>query len=256
MDFLTVFAHEGEEAVESIVPGLGDIIRANSIKFTILAVVLLIILLILSHFFKEKNETLKKFLFWSIILVIVANTLYLSMSTIYLNISSKSGGPVHYHADFEIYNCGRQIEVKKSEGLSNKIGSELVHTHNDKRMHIEGVILDPHEISIGHFFESLGGKLENGILVIPTEKGQLSLKDGDLCPDGNKAKVQVFVYSIQGKFFEQKKLTDFKNYQISPFTQIPPGDCVIIEFGAQKLRTDQLCESYQIKQNLNQLMER
>lgn len=256
MDFLTVFAHEGEEVIENVTSSLGDIIRANSIKFTIIAAILLLILLVLSHFFKEKNETFKKILFWAIVLIIVVNTLYLSLSTIYLNISSKSGGPVHYHADFEIYNCGQQIEVKKSEGLSNKVGSELAHTHDDKRMHIEGVILDPHELTIGHFFENLGGRLEDGMLIVPTEKGQLSLKDGDLCPDGSKASVQVFVYSTHDKFFEQKKLTDFEDYQISPFAQVPPGDCVILEFGVPRLRTDKLCESYKIKKNLNQLMER
>lgn len=256
MNFLTVFAHEGEEVLENVAPSLGDIIRANSIKFTVIASILLVILLVLSHFFKERNATLKKILFWAIIFVIVVNTLYLSLSTIYLNISSKSGGPVHHHADFEIYNCGQQVEVKKSEGLSNKVGSELVHTHNDKRMHIEGVILDPHQLSIGHFFENLGGELNNGILVVPTEKGQLSLKDRGFCPDGSKAVLQVFVYSTHDKFFEQKKLIDFEDYQISPFTQVPPGDCVILEFGPPKLRTDKLCESYQIKKNRNQLIER
>lgn len=255
MSFLTVFAHEGEEAAETIT-SLGDIIRGNSIKFTILASVLLLILLVSSHLFKERNAILKKILFWSIIVVIVLNTLYLSLSTIYLNISSKSGGPVHYHADFEIYNCGQEVEVKKSEGLSNKVGSELVHTHNDKRMHIEGVILDPHEQSIGHFFENLGGELDSGILTVPTESGMLTLKDGDRCPDGNIGSLQIFVYSTHDKFFEQKKLTDFEDYQVSPFTQVPPGDCVILEFGLPKLRTDKLCESYQIKKNLNQLKER
>lgn len=250
-----MFAHEGEEATETLT-SLGDTIKSNSIKFTILAAILLLVLLVLSHFFKEKNKTLKKILFWSIILVIVANTLYLSLTTVYLNISSKSGGPVHYHADFEIYNCGQEVAVEKSAGLSNKTGSELVHTHNDKRIHIEGVILDPHQLSLGHFFENLGGKLDNGILSVPTDKGLLSLKDGSLCPDGSKANLQAFVYSTHGKLFEQKKLTDFKNYQISPFAQVPPGDCVIIEFGAPKAATARMCLSYQVAKEAGKIYGR
>lgn len=257
MDFLTVFAHGSEEVMEKITPNLGDIVRANSIKFTILASILLIILLVLSHFFKEINQTLKKILFWGMILVIAANTAYLTSATVYLNLKSNSGGPVHYHADFEIWSCGRQLEFEHSQGLSNKVGTSLIHTHDDKRMHVEGVILDTHELSLGHIVEEMGGGIDSNMLIIPTEEGKVSLKTGESCPDGKAGKLQVFVYKTEGKFYTQQKLADFKNYQISPYTQVPPGDCVIFDFDSvDKYKTDKMCLSYQVARQTGKIYER
>lgn len=263
MSFLEVFAHEGNEVAEILKPTLDEVIRSNSIKFSLLAGGLVLIITIFSILFKEKSEWLKYLLFGGFIVIILANTIYLSASTIYLNQKSTTGGPVHWHADFEIWNCGQKVEVKDPQGLSNKVGTEVVHEHNDDRIHIEGVILEKHQASLGHFFESIGGQLHKDHMAIPTENGILELENGQIC-NGENGILQVFVYKTslpsddgktEGNSFSQQKLHDLQNYIISPYSQVPPGDCIIIELDKEKDRTDRICSFYKLAIQKGEILE-
>lgn len=251
-----MLAHEGEDILEVIEPSLDQIIRGNSVKYALVALLLLGILTTLSIFNRNKSEFLKYLLFAGFILVSILTTVYLAGSTIYLNQKSLTGGPVHYHADFEIFNCGQQVELKAPEGLSNKIGSEVVHEHNDKRIHIEGVILNEHDASLGHFFATIGGQLHQDHIAVPTQNGLLELENGQSCPDGQRAFLQVFVYKTQNNSFSQQKLDDPENYIISPFAQVPPGDCIIVEFDTPKDKTEKLCTFYQVAKDKGEIQER
>ncbi|MBI3103976.1 hypothetical protein HYZ05_03470 [Candidatus Daviesbacteria bacterium] len=254
MQLFKVLAHEGEEVFEIIEPSLDQIIRTNSVKYTLIAIVLLSILTVISLATRNKSEFFKYLLFGGFVLISLLTTLYLGGSTIYLNQKSVTGGPVHYHADFEIYNCGEKVELKDPQGLSNKIGSEVVHEHNDDRIHIEGVILDEHDASIGHFIKQIGGELRRDHLIIPAEDGLLELENGQRC-DGQVGSVQVFVYQTEDQYFTRQKLTDPEDYIISSYGQVPPGDCIIIEFGPQKEKTDKLCNFYKIAIQKGELKE-
>lgn len=256
MKFFEVLAHEGEELVEAAKPSLGETIRTNSLKFSLLSLGLLLALAVIAVFLKNANGRFKYLLFGAIVLVSVLTTLYLAGSTIYLNQASETGGPIHWHADFEIWHCGRQINIKDPEGFSNKVGTEVVHEHNDNRMHFEGVLLTLHDASIGHFFESLGGNMSSKHLTIPKDSGMTTYKDGDICSEGTKTSMQVFVYQTKNGEVSQKKLKDPPNYVISPYGQIPPGDCIIIEFDREKERTDKLCPFYKIAIEKGELHER
>lgn len=254
MKLFEVLAHEGEEILEKVEPALDQVIRTNSINFTLWAILLLAILTVLSIIFK-KSESIKPFLFGAFAVAALANTIYLSGSTIYLNQKSQTGGPIHWHADFGIYNCGQKVNIKDPEGFSNKTGEEVVHEHNDERMHFEGVLLDMHDASIGHFFESLGGSMSNTHLTVPTNEGLLTLQDGSLC-NGKSALFQVFVFKTEGDVFFQQKLKDPQNYVISPEDNVPPGDCVIIELDKSKDRTDKVCNFYKVAKEKGELHER
>ena len=250
-----VYAHETEEQL-SVVPQplLDQIIRTNSLNFTYLALGLIVLLVALSILLKNKTEWLKLILFITMALIILANTIYLSGSTIYLNQVSVTGGPVHYHADFEIYNCGVKVEIKDPQWFSNQVGTEVVHEHNDNRMHIEGVLLDKHDTSISHFFEQLGGSMRNTYLTVPTNEGDLTLRNGERCLDGKNGILQVFVYKTDGETFRQTKLTDPQNYQISPESNVPPGDCIILEFDSiNRTKTDKLCQNYKLAKELEKI---
>lgn len=255
MRLLEVLAHEGEEVSEQIAPALDQVIRSNSINFTILAAVILAILTILSLILGQKNHYLKYFLFGGFILVALSNTIYLSGATIYLNQQSSTGGPVHWHADFEIYNCGQRVDLKDPEGFSNKVGTEVVHEHNDNRIHIEGVILDEHDASLGHFFKALGGELHQDHISIPTADGLLELENGQKC-NGEAGILQVFVYRSEQDSFYQQKLEEPPKYIISPHSQIPPGDCIIVELDRPKEKTDKICTFYQVAKEKGELKER
>lgn len=246
MKFFEVLAHEGEEILEKTAPALDQVIRTNSINFTLWALLLLGILTLISILLKQKSEGIKYLLFGAFLVVAIINTIYLSGSTIYLNQKSQTGGPIHWHADFEIWNCNQKVEVKDPEGFSNKVGTEVVHEHNDERIHIEGVIMDDHDASLGHFFDSLGGQLHKDHLAIPTENGLLELENGQIC-NSQSSTLQVFVYTTEGNSFSQNKIDNPENYIISSQSQVPPGDCIIIEFDLPKEKTDKLCSQYQVK---------
>ncbi len=141
---------------------------------TVLAAsVALIILVILASVLK-KRENLKLPLFILIALTMVGTTLVLLGSTVYLNQKSDSGGPVHWHADIEFWSCGAELDLRKPYGfLSNKIGTATYHEHNDKRIHLEGVVVKKSEdASLGKFMRVTGGSIQEGAVGIPLSKDQ------------------------------------------------------------------------------------
>ena len=226
-----------------------------SFNILLVASVLLAILVTISLRTKHPSDHLKQFLFFSIIAAVILPTLYLIGSTIYLNAVSASKGPVHWHADIEIWNCGKEVELKDPEGmLSNKIGTATLHEHNDKRIHLEGVVVHPEDASLGKFFKVIGGELNSDSVVVPSTNGQLPLTSGSICPDGQEGQVQVFAYQTdKDNYYSQKKLENPGEYLISPYSVVPPGDCIIVEFGPVKSRTEKLCRSYKVAETIDKL---
>ena len=246
-----VFAHEGEEAegVTSLVEKtLEDTIRSNSIKVVVVASILVLGSVALTVLLKHQGENIKKILFTGIVIPVLASTIFLTGSTIYLNSVSSSGGPVHWHADFEIWDCGQKLELADPQGFSNRVGSATFHEHNDNRIHVEGVVVEKSEASLGRFFQFVGGNLYSDGFKIPTNKGLIIRENGDLCPGGSEGTLQAFVYKTNGKTFRQEKLSDPVSYVLSPYGNVPPGDCIILEFeGEIKEKTDKLCDSYKLQ---------
>lgn len=225
---------------------LADIISLYSLNITLVGSALLVFLVFLSLIISHLTPFLKKLLFILMISVIMFVTLFLVGSTLYLNAVSVSKGPVHYHADFEIWNCGKEITLTDPEGLSNKIGTPILHEHNDKRVHLEGVVVEDLDASLGRFFEVIGGELTSNFLSVPTNEGLVNLTTGTACPDGKLGTLQLFVYKTIRENYYQQKIMDPKNYIISPKTNVPPGDCIIIEFDSIKEKTEKICRSYAV----------
>lgn len=195
----------------------------------------------------------KKLLFICITSVAILQTLFLAGSTIYVNAISHSKGPVHYHADFEIYNCGQKIDLEDPTGLSNKIGTSTLHEHNDGRIHLEGVVVKEKDQSLGKFFHVIGGFISNESLTVPTTTGALALHNGDVCPDGSAGVLNFFAYKVINGSYIQQKLTDPQNYIYTSDSQVPPGDCIIAEFGPAINSTQKLCKSYQVAEELGKI---
>ena len=167
--------------------------------------------------------------------------------TVYLNIISENGGPVHWHADYEVWVCGQELDLIDPSGFSNKVGTSILHEHNDKRIHVEGVIIKKIEASLGYYFNVIGGKLTTEELIYPTNEGIVKKRNGEFCNE-KPAKLQVFLYKTFDKKFTQTKLDDdFPNYIMSAEALVPDGDCIIIEFDEEKNQTDKLCLSYKVK---------
>ncbi|MEK6837420.1 MAG: hypothetical protein AABX69_02110 [Nanoarchaeota archaeon] len=258
-------AHENDESTfeegekESGGVMLDEVIRQNTVRAVIAGSSLLIVLTFAAALAKRKkgkrraNPLLLHVIFWPVAAVVALVTVYVAGSTIYLNVVSESGGPVHWHADFEVWNCGQQLELVDPKGFSNRAGGTVLHEHNDNRMHIEGVVVDYGDVSIGSFFRSVGGDLHQGLLSLPTDEGLVIMKDGESCPE-SAGKLQVFVYKAADGKMVQEKLSDYEDYVPSPSGNIPPGDCLIFEFDSGvKEKTDKMCASYEVALKLGKV---
>lgn len=193
---------------------------------------------------ESKGAWWKTILFGGMVLVILGNSAYLVGSTLYINAKSVTGGPVHWHGDFEVWNCGQELELVDPKPPSNRVGSPLLHEHNDKEIHIEEAVFDWKDINLGTFFKVVGGDLHSDYLKFPANEGVVEMRNGDLCPDGSPATLQVFLYKAGS--FTQQRLENPEDYLITHEQKVPPGDCLIFEFGPVREQTDKLCQSYQV----------
>ncbi len=221
----------------------------------------------------KTSERAKKPLFIAITSVVVLTTAIITGSTVFLNIQSYVGGPVHWHADIEFWACGNQLELRDPKGLlSNKIGSPTLHEHNDKRIHVEGVPIAAKDASLGKFMQVVGGEVSSDTLVVPLNAKNYFVagaqapelvepfisaeKDGTVARfvsgqqcDKQESTPQVFVYQTDEatKTYRQTKLNVPADYTIAHKSDVPPGDCVIFEFGPIRQHTDKLCQQLGVR---------
>ncbi len=269
MGLYSLFAHT--DNLESDVTKLG-------IRVVLVSSIALFILVLIAGLLKNKSKRLRLPLFLLITFTIVASTATLFGSTVYLNTSSESGGPVHWHADIEFWACGKQLELRNPSGLlSNKVGTPTLHEHNDQRIHLEGVVVEKAtDANLGNFMNVVGGSISSEMMEVPLADSILEDQvDGDgisstnidnlistdslgkksfVATSGEKcgdelAEPQVFVYQFNKKenTYSQTKLIDPEDYIIRDESIVPPGDCIIMEFDVKKARTDKLCEQYGIQ---------
>jgi hypothetical protein len=239
-----------EEEINEEEIGLEQYIRSTSSNYILIASIIATTLILFSIYHKGKSEKAKFLMFLGIVVPIIIATVYSAGSTIYLNLISETQGPVHWHADFEIWDCGKKIDLKDPEGFSNKIGSAVFHEHGDDRIHVEGVVVERDTVDLHNFFEIIGGSLTANSFSVPTHDGYTELRNGDLC-NGQQGKLQAFLYKINNPednknwVYEQQKLENFEDYVLSPYASVPPGDCIIIELDAEKEKTEHICSSYE-----------
>ena len=212
-------AHEGEEYADLNHSAIFPITQMASVGYGSAAFGILIFAIIL--FGKNMGNKSKKIMFMLIVAVAASVTIYLIFTTLYLNLHSETKGPVHWHADYEILVCDKKISLEDSKGMSNRRGVDMLHSHNDNRIHVEGVLVDKKEASLGAFFYAVHGSLSEDGLKIPTNDGLISVHNGDKCND-KPAKLYVFV---NGKIIENPA-----KYVISPYERVPPGDMIKIVF--------------------------
>lgn len=226
------------------------LVGSLSLKAVAIASAIVIILILYAAISGSRSHII----FSGIAVTVILASLFLISSTIYLNQVSVSKGPVHWHADFEVWACGEELQLEDPKGLlSNKIGTPVLHEHNDKRIHLEGVVVNQGDASLGKFFRVIGGELSPNSLVVPTDDGKKSFINGQKCGSQN-AVIQVFAYKAnEDKTFSQKKLANPANYTISPQANVPPGDCIIVEFDQPKNQTDKLCRSWEVSKQVGRI---
>lgn len=215
-----VFSHEGEEDEFMLDHSqLYPLSQLAVVGYGSVAFGILILIIIVLH--KAMNELIKKAVYILLAITVVLVTIYLIITTLHLNIISLTKGPVHWHADFEIWVCDKEINLPEPKGLSNKQGVDLMHAHNDNRIHVEGVILDNKQASLGAFFYAIGGSLTSDGIKVPTDEGLIAVHDGDKCNE-KPAKLYVFV---NGNLIDNPPA-----YEISHYEKVPPGDRIKFVF--------------------------
>lgn len=271
----------GTEDLETFISNL-------SLTVTVVGAVLIVVLLLLAIILdKQKGKKPKKLklpLFVAICVVVLGTTFTIGGGTVYLNVNSATGGPVHWHADFEIWACGNELELRDPHDfLSNKVGTATYHEHDDKRIHVEGVPISlPYDFSLGKFMEVVGGSISSSALTVPLNADKF-FEDGKGEPDGDgnptpapelinpflhteaygktavfvngqtcggePAEVQLFAihFNAHDKTYRQTKITDIPNYMPAKEPTVPNGDCLIIEFAPHKDYTDKLCKQYGVR---------
>ena len=197
----------------------------------LLAVLTILIVLFKGHVTESKY---KKYVFMLFVIPTLLVTFYLAGHTVYKNIHSETGGPVHWHADFEIWVCGEKLDLVNPTGLKNKIGTPLFHEHDDDRIHVEGTVKSVEDVNVGSFFKTVGGKLTSDSFSYPIASGEtINVRNGQLCENA-PSELRVYVNG--------KQIEDPANYMYYPHPGVPPGDCIIVEFGANlKDTTDKVC---------------
>lgn len=248
------FAHEEEEYALKLLgvtkSGLESTLSSLSVKIALTAGGIIFLVSIFSILTEGKTERLKKILFYIMMTSIVLPTVFFAGSTVYLNIISDTGGPVHWHLDYRILACGKEEVLAGPTGfLSNKVGTPTFHHHDDNRIHVEGTVVEVEEVDIEHFFEIIGGKFSNSAFTIPTASGNRTYKNGDLCPSGDRGTWQAFLFEVPDPSSKESRVSKLDNpadYVMKPQSQIPPGDCVVFEFGPERALPDVTCPFYDI----------
>lgn len=184
---------------------------------------------------KKQSNQEKQLLFWSMVILLGSATLYLVAYTLTITLLSVTNGPVHWHADFEIWICGEKQTLPTSEGLSGKIGSNVLHHHDDYRIHIEGAVMDYEDIMLAAFIQEIGGSLGQNYIGIPQEDGSVAYwQNGDYCLDGKEGTLGLYVQ--RGFSEEWENVEDIPSYIISPYADVPPGDRLKLVFGTDSVK--------------------
>lgn len=272
-----------------MIPYLADLeqqVTSLGVKTVVYASIILIIATVIASLMKDKLPHLKKPLFLIMATTLIGSTALLFGSTVYLNTRAESKGPVHWHTEVEFWACDTELELRNPHGLlSNKIGTATFHEHNDKHLHLEGVVVRKSEdASLQKFMRVTGGFLEREAIGIPLQEDEaewyahgeqtdgdqqsldataqlknytrptkegpvMELINGRSCGQ-QPAELQMFVYKFDKKSqtYRQEKVADPTTYVMSTDSSLgPPSDCVIVEFDRPKSRTNKLCEQYGVK---------
>lgn len=147
----------------------------------------------------------KKLLMWSItsvaILAIIGFFIFLFSGE---TTGPFSGGEVHWHASVKVLLCGIQQSLPAPQPNAH-LGSPLLHTHDDKQIHVEGTVWKAEDITLGKYMSAIGLTFTNDKL--------LDKENGDLC-DGKLGKVKLFVDGKENTELASYVIHDKESYEL------------------------------------------
>jgi len=114
-------------------------------------------------------------------------------------------GNIHWHATPMVYICGENVPTPISTP-GRHLGSNLLHTHDDRLAHIEGNVSSPEQITIGAFMANIGLRFSETDLV--------DKKNGDSCPNGEAGTVKLLVNGVENSQLANYVLRDGDNLEM------------------------------------------
>lgn len=242
-----------------------------SVAVVMTAAVMLALLVVAAIVTHNRWPKFKAPLFTLIVLVIAASTLVLSGASAYLTVNSPTGGPVRWSAEYQLWACGNQLDLRNSKSLlTSHVGTPRLYEKNDGQIHVDGTPVNlPDDVSLGTFMRAVGGELGDDSLVVPlngnnaffgtprapeqakpyiatSQSGSYArFTSGQKCGT-EVADVQTFVYQydVATHTYHQFKVESPSSYEMSHVRAVPPGDCIVVEFAPPKDKTDYLCPNY------------
>jgi hypothetical protein len=198
------------------------------VKWTAIWIAILTVLVVVID--KSKWEKQGKYVFALFAIPILLSTFYMAGHTIYKNTLSETKGPVHWHADYDIYICGIQdenrLDLIDPVGFKNKVGSPLFHEHDDHRIHVEGSVKSVEDVNVGAYFKIVGGEISDNTLTYNDQnKGLVTYSNGELCDNGEPGELGVYVNGA--------RISNVADYMYYPHASVPPGDCIIVLFDSE-----------------------
>ena len=115
-----------------------------------------------------------------------------------------SGGSIHWHATIKVFVCGEEYQLPAPQG-GHHLGLPLLHTHEDRLIHIEGTIWKPEEITLGKYMEVIGENFKDDELI--------DKKNGDAC-DGQPGKVKLMANGKEDSMLSQYVIKDGDKYEL------------------------------------------
>jgi len=148
----------------------------------------------------QKTESNKNLMIYGVIAVIVIAGIALFLSLpkpepVNLVIGGLTFplGAIHWHATPLISVCGENIPIPVTVP-GRHLGTPLLHTHEDKQIHIEGNVSSPSEITLGLFMANVGMKFSSTKLI--------DKSNGDVCSNGQVGQVKLLVNGVENNEFE------------------------------------------------------
>lgn len=239
---------------------------------------LLVVALLIARYYKLSDGVIFSLVGISGILFSV-----IALSAVVSHIQADSFGPRHRHAAVEFWVCGSELQPRsKSLGLRNTSGNSLLKLASNKHIYRSGYVMNQQQsATLGKALDVMGGSIQSDTLELPLyqdsarwlmprhrqdgdaqgsltyeqleryirgsdKRPTIHLSNGERCPDGSTAHLQVFVYQDNGDgTYYQEKLSRPDDYVLSPHSTMAP--CIIIEYGPSKVRTDKLCQHFGIR---------
>lgn len=138
---------------------------------------------------RKKRQSI---LIYGIIAVAAAVIIYLIVGDIKSAVNTVTTGPVHWHADFTYEVCGEELKLKDTESHGS-----IIHSHNDGRIHIEGIVLKNEDITLEKFIKSTGEDISNDHF--------REHKNGEICANSGKAGKVTF-YLNDAPYFDASQI--------------------------------------------------